>query len=339
MGFFEQQQQRKNKQFISLFDSVLFISEHGKGSLEQALSVLNHSFLKKQTYLLLLTSYATKTVYVCSSYEQSYYEPYTTFEVICLELKSCIDRKAIGEDSPIYGLGFGKKRFVEQLLNMNMQIPEHIVFNTESPDITDADYSNESDELAFYQGLPKEYDTLRNENEKLKAQYQELWNKKELPETVYKIKEKILENNAEEKKECENKLDKALRDLSNLKQDCEKLEQQLEQSERKAELAQQMAERKILELENQLEQAKAKLADKPADKDKELNTKSQNYAAKIVLAMAQLADLNLDGPYAYKEPNTTNSIIFDQIKFNGMKVSHQVIGNWLKLAAEQTKDD
>ena len=73
--------------------------------------------------------------------------------------------------------------------------------------------------------------------------------------------------------------------------------------------------------------------------DKELNTKSQNYAAKIVLAMAQIADLSLDSPYASKEPNTTNSIIFDQIKINGMKVSNQVIGNWLKLATEQTKDD
>ena len=95
----------------------------------------------------------------------------------------------------------------------------------------------------------------------------------------------------------------------------------------------------IADLKNQLAQAKAKLADKPADDDKALNTKSQNYAAKIVLAMAQIADLSLDSPYASKEPNTTNSIIFDQIKINGMKVSNQVIGNWLKLATEQTKDD
>lgn len=96
---------------------------------------------------------------------------------------------------------------------------------------------------------------------------------------------------------------------------------------------------KIADLQNQLAQAEAALENKPADDDKELNTKSQNYAAKIVLAMAQIADLNLDSPYACKEPNTTNSIIFDQIKTNGMKVSNQVIGNWLKLATEQSKDD
>ena len=96
---------------------------------------------------------------------------------------------------------------------------------------------------------------------------------------------------------------------------------------------------KIEDLQNQLVQAKAELADKPSDSDKDLNTKSQNYVAKIVLAMAQIADLNLDSPYACKEPNTTNSIIFDQIKTNGMRVSNQVIGNWLKLAIEQSKDD
>ena len=55
--------------------------------------------------------------------------------------------------------------------------------------------------------------------------------------------------------------------------------------------------------------------------------------------MAQIADLNIDSPYACKEPNTTNAIIFDQIKTNGMRVSNQVIGNWLKLATEQSKDD
>lgn len=99
------------------------------------------------------------------------------------------------------------------------------------------------------------------------------------------------------------------------------------------------AKAKITDLESQLTQTKAELTYKPADGDKDLNTKSQNYAAKIVLAMAQIADLSLDTPYASKEPNTTNSIIFDQIKINGMKVSNQVIGNWLKLATEQTKDD
>lgn len=96
---------------------------------------------------------------------------------------------------------------------------------------------------------------------------------------------------------------------------------------------------KVANLENQLVQATSELTDKLANDDKELNTKSQNYVAKIVLAMAQIADLTLDSPYASKEPNTTNSIIFDQIKANGMKVSNQVIGNWLKLATEQSKDD
>ncbi|WP_367107227.1 hypothetical protein [uncultured Psychrobacter sp.] len=96
---------------------------------------------------------------------------------------------------------------------------------------------------------------------------------------------------------------------------------------------------RIAELENQLAQVKAELVDEQANDDKELNTKSQNYVAKIILALTQIADLNIDKPHASKEPNTTNSIIFDQIKSNQMKVSNQVIGNWLKLASEQPKDD
>ena len=121
----------------------------------------------------------------------------------------------------------------------------------------------------------------------------------------------------------------------------EKQQAQLLQKQRDNLESQQQTdyEQRIADLESQLAQTKAELADKPSDSDKDLNTKSQNYAAKIVLAMAQIADLNLDSPYAYKEPNTTNSIIFDQIKTNGMRVSNQVIGNWLKLATEQSKDD
>lgn len=216
-----------------------------------------------------------------------------------------------------------------------MQLDEQIIFNTESPDITHAEHENESDEWAFYQGLPREYDTLRAENEKVKAQYQELFNKKGQPEALYKIREELYKDDRKNLRECESKLDKSLLEVKSLNERCT----YLEQSKRKTELAQQLAEKRIADLEKKLAQAKAELADKPADNDRELNTKSQNYAAKIVLAMAQTADLSLDSPYACKEPNTTNSIIFDQIKLNGMKVSNQVIGNWLKLATEQTKDD
>lgn len=339
MSFFEQQEQRKDKQFISIFDSVSFVSEYGKGTVQQSFDFIVGTLLRKQTYLLLITPTTVKVVHVCSSYEQSACEPYITFESIIHELKMCLDRNIVGTGNPIYKLGFGKKRFVEQLLNLGMQIPEEIVFNTESPDITHAEIENDSDELAFYQGLPKEYDILRAENEKIKAQYQELFNKKGQPEAFYNIQKQLYESSREQLDECKNKLDKLLVNYKNLESDYDYCKRNFESTKKKTALTQQIAEKRISELENKLAQAEAKLADKPADDDKELNTKSQNYAAKIVLAMAQIADLSLDSPYASKEPNTTNSIIFDQIKINGMKVSNQVIGNWLKLATEQTKDD
>ena len=148
MSFFEQQDLRINKQFISIFDSVYFVSEHGKGSLQQAFELITGPFLRKQTYLLLITPHSVKAVYVCSSNEHSQYKPFVTFESIVYELKECLDYKSIGTGNPIYKLGFGKKRFVEQLLNLGMKLEEQIIFNTESPDITHAEHENESDELA-----------------------------------------------------------------------------------------------------------------------------------------------------------------------------------------------
>ena len=276
MSFFEQQEQRISKQFISIFDSVYFVSEHGKGTLQQSFELITSSFLKKQTYLLLITTHSVKAVYVCSSNEHSQYEPFITYESIIYELKECLDHQSIGTGNPIYKLGFAKKRFIEQLISLGMQLDEQIIFNTESPDITHAEHDNEGDEWAFYQGLPREYDTLRAENEKVKAQYQELFNKKGQPEEFYKIQKLLYENDRQRLNECEDKLDKSLLEVKSLNSHCTYLERSLEQSKRKAELDQQIADSRILDLENQLVEAKAQLADKPADSVIQSNTDIQN---------------------------------------------------------------
>jgi archaellum component FlaC len=269
VSFFEQQEQRKDKQFISIFDSVSFVSEYGKGTLQQAFDLITSTFLRKQTYLLLITPTTVKAVYVCSSYEQSDCEPYITFESIIHELKMCLDRNSVGTGNPIYKLGFGKKRFVEQLVNLGMQLPEQVIFNTESPDITDADYTSEGDELAFYQGLPKEYDILRAENEKIKAQYQELFNKKGQPEAFYNIQKQLYESSREQLDECKNKLDKLSVNYKNLESDYDYCKRNFESTKKKTALTQQIAEKRISDLENQLAQAKAELADKPANDNTE----------------------------------------------------------------------
>ncbi len=77
----------------------------------------------------------------------------------------------------------------------------------------------------------------------------------------------------------------------------------------------------------------------PTDDDKELGTRSQNLAAKIILALIDVAELDRDSPpYQYDELNSNNRLIYDQAKANDMEVSQQKIGYWLDLAINQTKD-
>ncbi|PLT22067.1 hypothetical protein [Psychrobacter sp. MES7-P7E] len=324
MSFFEQQEKRINKQFISIFDSVYFVSEHGKGTVQQAFDFVVGTLLRKQTYLLLITPTSVKTVYVCSDNEQSQYEPFITFETIIYELKNCIDCNNVGIGTPIRKLGFGKKRFVEQLINLNMQLPEQVIFNTESPDITDADYTNEGDELAFYQGLPKEYDILRADNEKLKAQFQELWDKKQRPETFYEIQKNLYEGDRQRLTECNDKLDKSLLEVKSLNSHCNYLERSLEQSKRKAELDQHIAEKRISNLENQLAQAKADLADKPAD-EVELNPKTQTAVTRLLNVLFHKAQLDI----AAHKGTTNKNIVNSSISFNA-KITEKPVSHWIK---------
>ena len=104
-------------------------------------------------------------------------------------------------------------------------------------------------------------------------------------------------------------------------------------------------EQNIKNLESELAKANAELdalrkqADTPADDDKELSTRSQNLAAKIILALIDLAGLDKDSPpYQYDDLSSNNSLIHDQIEANGMNVGKQKIGDWLDLAIKQTKD-
>ena len=81
-------------------------------------------------------------------------------------------------------------------------------------------------------------------------------------------------------------------------------------------------------------------ADTPADGDKELSTRSQNLAAKIILALLDIGELDRDSlPYQYDDLRSSNRIIHDQIKANGMNVGHQKIGYWLDLAINQATDE
>lgn len=105
-------------------------------------------------------------------------------------------------------------------------------------------------------------------------------------------------------------------------------------------------EQTIKKLESELAQVNAELdalkkhADTPTDDDKNLSTRSQNLAAKIILALLDIAELDRNSlPYQYDDLSSNNCIIHDQIKANGMKVGQQKIGHWLDLAIKQATDD
>ena len=111
MSFFQNAENRINKQFISIFDSVKFISEHGQGTLEQSFTYLDSALLKKQTHLLKVTAYTVKSVYLCSENDYQEIPPFMTIEQVKNELWACVERNSIEDGNPIFNLGFAKKRF------------------------------------------------------------------------------------------------------------------------------------------------------------------------------------------------------------------------------------
>lgn len=118
--------------------------------------------------------------------------------------------------------------------------------------------------------------------------------------------------------QCEHKLDEEfIKELADANEEVEKLKQDM------------------FKLEKKLKQQAEMSAD-----DQELSTRSQNLAAKIILALLDIAGLDKDSPpYQYDNLRSNNSLIHDQIKANGMKVGQQKIGHWLNLAINQTTDE
>ena len=98
---------------------------------------------------------------------------------------------------------------------------------------------------------------------------------------------------------------------------------------------------RVIELEKELAAVKAELKEQTdaLANDKHLTTRSQNLAAKIILALLDISGLDKESPpYQYDDLSSNNSLIHDQIEANGMSVGKQKIGHWLDLAINQTKD-
>ena len=98
---------------------------------------------------------------------------------------------------------------------------------------------------------------------------------------------------------------------------------------------------RVIELEKELAAVTAELKEQTdaLANDKHLSTRSQNLAAKIILALLDIAELDRNSPpYRYDDLSSNNSLIHDQIEANGMNVGKQKIGDWLDLAINQATD-
>ncbi|MGE6390451.1 hypothetical protein ACQKDP_07655 [Psychrobacter pacificensis] len=96
----------------------------------------------------------------------------------------------------------------------------------------------------------------------------------------------------------------------------------------KAELDQQIAEKKIADLESQLAQAKAKLADKPADDLKDVPYQSYRTIDRVMYAMAKLSNLDNREPYSQNNPSL-NASITTILQNDGLTLEYQAVGKWL----------
>nr|WP_313423875.1 hypothetical protein [Moraxella sp.] len=138
MSNFSELKESINKQFIPLYDSILFIAEYGKGTLKDALNLLKTKLLDKQIYLLLVDEFSLIEIKLFyDDYEAVEYDgKYITVNFILAELEKSIANNKATTDIANYG--FGAKRFYETLSNgngiFNIDIPIEILNNALSPD-------------------------------------------------------------------------------------------------------------------------------------------------------------------------------------------------------------
>lgn len=69
-----------------------------------------------------------------------------------------------------------------------------------------------------------------------------------------------------------------------------------------------------------------------------LYTKSKHSAAKIIRALLEIGEFNLDKPYEYDSPNSTCRIIYDHLQSIGLPLNNRTISEWLKTAKELDMD-
>lgn len=300
MGYFDNIKERLDRQFISVTDSITFIVHQDSCEYQDAFNLVVKTLIFEQTHLLVVDELKLKTIFICREQDPDSHNAHITVEALIPQLEQ---QQLDGTNKNINNIGFGKKRFYEQLLNMGFVFDNRLLFEAQSPDIDYSDCETEGEGFAYYNGLPKEYEALKRSHEKLEQKLADT----EANSSFMMGSPAVEQGEPKDSERIISELTKKIEQLS---------------------------------VENEaLKQQARKQADTPADDDKELSTRSQNLAAKIILALIDLAGLDKDSPpYQYDDLSSNNSLIHDQIEANGMNVGKQKIGHWLDLAIKQTKD-
>lgn len=174
------QQEKYNKQFISMYDSVLYLGE----PLKEALEFIIQNMQKQS--ILNLTPNGFEKVFTYDNGFRSDFNEYnweywfengyddveqTNTKEIVKELTNCINKGEITPQSPIYNLGFGKKRFLEFLSSVGVDIPNDEIETAQSPDISFDDEIHFDMDYYTFQAIINERDELREKIENLSNDY------------------------------------------------------------------------------------------------------------------------------------------------------------------------
>lgn len=158
----ERQKQKLSKQFISFYDSVLYLGEPKDEALEFIIGILEN----RGVYLELSQNGLEEVqIQKNSDNTDTKYIPYS-MEATVKDLKEKIFHNDIDKNSLCQRVGFAKKRFLEMLVNMGFPIDKDELKNVQSPDLVFYDNCFEVDYYT-YELIVGERDELRERIENI----------------------------------------------------------------------------------------------------------------------------------------------------------------------------
>lgn len=173
----ERQKQKLNKQFISYYDSVLYLGEPKDEALEFILENLRNN----QTHLRL--EHGELHLISVERYQDEEDEYHFTDEFIEKNLRKCINDGYIHTNNPIYNLGFAKKSFIEMIVFLDIHVSETEQIFTQSPDLA---FNDEYFEVDYYT-----YEMIVNERDELRERLEN-----QQPQTDSQLLQKVADQQA-----------------------------------------------------------------------------------------------------------------------------------------------